>query len=172
MSSFRSSVPLRAFTTIQQARVLRKLSRYPGLTHIVTQIRKNTDGTGGADQTLSPAFFRKTVSSSVKKSRVARPFPLRRIFTRRRSYFQKRIQSTYHCRDGPSGAEALTASGGEGASIARMYIRALAGGIPLTPMPPAGGTFGQACRKPSPLQEGLATVSKFLHAKWTCCFFY
>ena len=118
MSSFRSSVPLRAFTTIQQARVLRKLSRYPGLTHIVTQIRKNTDGTGGADQTLSPAFFRKTVSSSVKKSRVARPFPLRRIFTRRRSYFQKRIQSTYHCRDGPSGAEALTASSGEGASIA------------------------------------------------------
>ena len=139
MSSFRSSVPLRAFTTIQQARVLRKLSRYPGLTHIVTQIRKNTDGTSGADQTLSPAFFRKTVSSSVKKSRVARPFPLRRIFTRRRSYFQKRIQSTYHCRNGPGGAQALTASGGEGASIAQMYICALAGGIPLTPMPPAGG---------------------------------
>ena len=75
-------------------------------------------------------------------------------------------------RDGPSGAEALTASGGEGASIARMYIRALAGGIPLTPMPPAGGTFGQACRKSSSLQEGLATVSNFLHAKWTCCLFY
>ena len=42
-------------------------------------------------------------------------------------------------RDGPSGAVPLAASGGEGASIARMYIRALAGGIPLTPMPPAGG---------------------------------
>ena len=33
-------------------------------------------------------------------------------------------------RDGPSGAEDLTASGGEGASIARMYIRALAGVSP------------------------------------------
>lgn len=30
-------------------------------------------------------------------------------------------------RDGPSGAEALTASGGEGASIAQMYICAFAG---------------------------------------------
>ena len=33
-------------------------------------------------------------------------------------------------RDGPSGAEALTASGGEGASIAQMYICALAGASP------------------------------------------
>lgn len=33
-------------------------------------------------------------------------------------------------RDGPSGAQALPASGGEGASIARMYIRALAGVSP------------------------------------------
>ena len=34
-------------------------------------------------------------------------------------------------RDGPSGAEALTASGGEGASIAQMYICALAGVNPF-----------------------------------------
>ena len=34
-------------------------------------------------------------------------------------------------RDGPNGAQALAASGGEGrASIARMYIRALAGVSP------------------------------------------
>ena len=94
-------------------------------------------------------------------------------FLLQEAIFSKKNPINLPLRDGPNGAQALAASGGEGrASIARMYIRALAGGIPLTPMPPAGGTFGQACRKPSPLQEALATVSKFLHAKWTCCFFY
>lgn len=37
------------------------------------------------------------------------------------------------------GAEAPTARGGWGASIAQMYICALAGAKPLSPMPPPGG---------------------------------
>ena len=40
------------------------------------------------------------------------------------------------------GASAIAARGGDGsASIAQMYICTLAGEIPLTPMPPAGGRF-------------------------------
>ena len=38
------------------------------------------------------------------------------------------------------GAEAIAAPGGDGASIAQMYIlRACRGNIPLSPMPPTGG---------------------------------
>ena len=39
------------------------------------------------------------------------------------------------------GAEAIAAPGGDGASIAQMYICAACRGNPLTPMPPAGGYF-------------------------------
>ena len=41
------------------------------------------------------------------------------------------------------GAKALTASGGEGASIAKMYILRACWGNPLTPMPPADGKLKQ-----------------------------
>lgn len=93
-------------------------------------------------------------------------------FLLQEAIFSKKNPINLPLRDGPNGAQALAASGGEGRKhSADVHPRACRG-IPLTPMPPAGGTFGQACRKPSPLQEGLATVSKFLHAKWTCCFFY
>ncbi len=41
------------------------------------------------------------------------------------------------------GAKALTARGGEGASIAKMYILRACRGNPLTPMPPADGKLKQ-----------------------------
>lgn len=48
-------------------------------------------------------------------------------FLLQEAIFSKKNPINLPLRDGPSGAEALTASGGEGASIAQMYICALAG---------------------------------------------
>ena len=52
-------------------------------------------------------------------------------------------QSTAGKSPAAGGAEALTAGGGEGASIAKMYILRACRGNPLTPMPPADGKLKQ-----------------------------
>ena len=51
-------------------------------------------------------------------------------FLLQEAIFSKKNPINLPLRDGPNGAQALAASGGEGASIARMYIRALAGVSP------------------------------------------
>ena len=56
----------------------------------------------------------------------------------------RQFKSHYRLERSPAdgGASAIAARGGDGtASIAQMYICTLAGEIPLTPMPPAGGRF-------------------------------
>ena len=54
-----------------------------------------------------------------------------RPFLLQEAIFSKKNPINLPLRDGPNGAQALAASGGEGrASIARMYIRALAGVSP------------------------------------------
>ncbi len=64
------------------------------------------------------------------------------------------------------GAEAPAASGGEGASIAQMYIGALAGGYPLSPMPPAGGRSVAAGRRKE--RDAIMTDEKHhLHIELT-----
>lgn len=61
-------------------------------------------------------------------------------FLLQEAIFSKKNPINLPLRDGPNGAQALAASGGEGrASIAQMYILRACRGIPLTPMPPAGG---------------------------------
>ena len=63
-------------------------------------------------------------------------------FLLQEAIFSKKNPINLPLRDGPNGAQALAASGGEGrASIARMYIRALAGGIPPNPNAAWGRNF-------------------------------
>ena len=54
-------------------------------------------------------------------------------------------------RPAAGGAEAIAAPGGDGASIAQMYICAACRGNPLSPMPPAGGNLSET------LPKGLKT---------------
>lgn len=69
-------------------------------------------------------------------------------FLLQEAIFSKKNPINLPLRDGPNGAQALAASGGEGrASIAQMYILRACRGIPLTPMPPAGGRFAAEPQK-------------------------
>ena len=72
----------------------------------------------------------------------------------------RQFKSLYRLERGPAagGASAIAARGGDGsASIAQMYICALAGELPLTPMPPAGGSLSAT------LPEGLKSYQLSRH---------
>ena len=60
-------------------------------------------------------------------------------FLLQEAIFSKKNPINLPLRDGPNGAQALAASGGEGRKhSAKVHLRACRG-IPLPPMPPAGG---------------------------------
>ena len=72
----------------------------------------------------------------------------------------RQFKSLYRLERGPAagGASAIAARGGDdSASIAQMYICALAGELPLTPMPPAGGSLSAT------LPEGLKSYQLSRH---------
>ena len=65
-------------------------------------------------------------------------------FLLQEAIFSKKNPINLPLRDGPNGAQALAASGGEGRKHSANVHFSRLQGKPLTPMPPAGGNFSAA----------------------------
>ena len=68
-------------------------------------------------------------------------------FLLQEAIFSKKNPINLPLRDGPNGAQALAASGGEGRKHSANVHFARLQGKPLTPMPPAGGRFAAEPQK-------------------------
>ena len=71
-------------------------------------------------------------------------------FLLQEAIFSKKNPINLPLRDGPNGAQALAASGGEGRKhSANVHFARLQGEIPLSPMPPSGGKSAATGRERS-----------------------